>query len=298
MNSIKIIKSMRCFFNSILFVVILPLTISCADNQFENDEQDINNSYSMWKSFTMRLITMESLQGKWYCDNSQITFDDNNFTSTGSIGNINGKFVITGNTIRVYNEKKNQRLGYFPVVAFNQFLTIRYNSHNYIFKPEGYNSDDDIYNPDDNNDNPNDNTPIIPLDKSGFYGTWSVSAVVCDGQQVYMDVDWLNTRLVLNENGTFSANYWLGIVEKTTDGIVTKIPIGGQWTIDNERNIYLEDKTTGNIYKYQYISADIKKYLKYKDPNTGEEVWYEKITMMKYKVEKEGHVYVVTFYPS
>ena len=114
---------MRCFLNSILFVVILPLTISCADNQFENDEQDINNSYSMWKSFTMRLITMESLQGKWYCDNSQITFDDDNFTSTGSIGNINGKFVITGNTIRVYNEKKNQRLGYFPIVAFKPRLS-------------------------------------------------------------------------------------------------------------------------------------------------------------------------------
>ena len=281
-------------------VMTCPLLVSCAEDQFEGDK-DGYERFGKNDSLPMRMITPEALQGTWVCGNSRIIFSGDHFVSEGSVlGSLQGSFVLTGNAVRVY--EKDERIGYFPIVYFKRTMVIRHEGKNHRFVREGeppYDPSEDIPNPGAGNGSDDEDTPsLITLDISGYYGSWSVSEVLLDGVKVRMDVNWTNSRLVLSETGTFTASYWLGRVEENRDGSIQFTNLSGRWKIDENRNLYLTDQRSGNTYKYQYVDAQINKYLKYRDTNTGKEVYYERIVWMKYRVVKDGHVYVITFYPS
>ena len=284
------IKQLRSFSFIIMLLTIIPVYFSCADEQFEDDEK--YERFGEIDSFPMRLITSEALQGVWNSQNSKITFINDSFASTGSVlGTISGKYKITGNTIRVY--KNDERIGYFPIVHFKRYMDIRYNGSNHRFVREG-----DIPNAPEDDDNGNNHpkdSDVIPLDDSGFFGTWAVSKASIDGEAAYLDVNWHNSRLILSEDYTFSASYWLGIVEKS--GSSNRFTdLGGSYKIDKNRNITFYSSGGKQIMKYVYKDAEVKKYRKYWNPQTGEETWEEKIVNITYEVEKDGHHYVITFY--
>lgn len=289
MNNIYINNIMNLRYSSLLMIllIIIPSFLSCeADDQFENDP-DYSSEFGDVDSFPMRLITPDALQGTWNCkDNSKITFLDDSFSTDGSaLGTISGKYKITGNTIRVYHNGK--RIAYFPIIHFKRFMDIRHQMKTYRFAREG----DDPNDSEEGNNEPE----VIPLNDSGFFGVWQVSKASIDGESVYLDVNWHNSRLALLEDYTFYATYWLGIVEES--GTSKKfIDLEGNYKIDNERNISFYSSGGKQIMKFIYKDVEIKEYQRYWNTQTGELIKEERIVSITYEVKKDGHLYLIKFY--
>ena len=295
MDNIYINKTMRWLSFFLLFIAIAPMITSCADDQFEEDNDEEYQRHGEKDSFPMRLITPEALQGVWNCDNNQITFDNDNFKSTGAaLGNISGKFIITGNAIRVYEGK--ERIGYFPIIYFKRNMVIRYNSTNYRFIHEGDAPEGD---PNDNpNVNPNDDPEVFPIDNSSFVGVWAVGKAEKDGESVYLDVNWINSRLSLNENGSFYASYWLGEVDESSpysSYYPNFIPLKGNYTIDKNWNITLKPTNVNGTIYYQYIASETKD-IPYQGDIYGNKNYKKIIKWIEYKFKKDNHIYMVRFY--
>ena len=310
------IRAMRMLPFLWLLIAFLPMVImSCADEQFEDDK-----GYEDVDSFPMKMITVEALQGKWNSrdGSSQLLFSGNDFVSSGSgLGNLSGRFILTGNTIRVYNEN-DERIGYFPIVYFNQYIVIRYNSRSYSFfrdgddpdevvreENEGNNYDERNGEENDGNISSDDNPgPSIiesgtkPLDVTDLVGTWSVNKVTRDGESVSLDVNWINSRLYLGEDGTFSATYWLGQVDDSYPYSSYRpnfTPLSGKYSVDKNWNITLNPTNVNGTIFYKLLSIE-KKSIVYQGDIYGNKNYKEVISSITYEVKKDGYTYVLTLY--
>lgn len=297
------IRAMRILPFLWFLIAFLPMVImSCADEQFEDDK-----GYEDVDSFPMKMITVEALQGKWksYDGSSQLLFSGKNFVSSGSgLGNVNGRFILTGNTIRVYNEN-DERIGYFPIVYFKRYMVIRYNSRSYSFFRNG---DDpkEVIEEENRVNNPgggNSGSSIIepgtqPLDVTDFVGTWSVAKATRDGEYVYLDVNWINSRLYLGDDGTFSATYWLGQVDDSYPYSSYRpnfTPLSGKYSVDKNWNITLNPTNVNGTIFYKLLSIE-KKSIVYQGDIYGNKNYKEVISSITYEVKKDGYTYVLTLY--
>ena len=173
-------------------------------------------------------------------------------------------------------------------------MVIRHNRQNYSFFRDG-DDPNEVINEDDKKTNDPKEPTVEPIGNSSFWGRWSVAKAKRDGEDVYLDVNWTNSRLALYEDGTFTANYWLGMVDDSEPYSPYFTPLGGTYSIDAKKNILLKSKKPNLELTYKFIDADIRKYLKSRNTITGEEVWEERIVSITYSVMKDGHDYRITF---